>query len=458
MSSKHLTPLPDGWAQITFGEVGQLIKGISYSSNQYADSDWGVPFVTIKCVSKLGGFKAEGIKYYKGPIRPHELIETGDLLIANTDLTRAGDIVGCPVRLPDLGAPRVTMSMDLSKVKVDQGVADPGFVYHKLMGRPARSFMREHSSGSTVLHLKTSAVPRLLIQLPANLSEQRKITQILDTLDTAIRETEALIDKLKAVKQGLLRDLLTRGIDANGQLRPPQSEAPQLYKESPLGWIPREWDVVRVGEDTDIDHGFAFPGHQFTDKEVGPALLVPGNFHREGGLYFTPDNTKYFSGKYPQQYVLSHGDVLIVMTDLSPMTLILGRTVVLTETFKVLHNQRIGKFRFKRDGLWDAAFFAEALSQDAVRLKVISEATGTTVRHTSPDRIKSCYVARPKLQEQQLAAQQIATVDARRNFEEANLLKLRQTKSGLMDDLLTGRVRVTPLLESVQQAAAQTGA
>lgn len=63
--------------------------------------------------------------------------------------------------------------------------------------------------------------------------------EILDTLDTAIRETEALIDKLKAVKQGLLHDLLNRGIDANGQLRPQQSEAPQLYKVSPLGWIPR---------------------------------------------------------------------------------------------------------------------------------------------------------------------------------------------------------------------------
>src|SRR5690606_28997388 len=86
------------------------------------------------------------------------------------------------------------------------------------------------------------------IEVPDDLAEQRAIAQILDTLDTAIRETEALIGKLKAVKQGLLHDLLTRGIDANGELRPPQSEAPQLYKESPLGWIPRGWEVVEVGE------------------------------------------------------------------------------------------------------------------------------------------------------------------------------------------------------------------
>lgn len=307
--------------------------------------------------------------------------------------------------------------------------------------------------GSTNSHTRAAPKETLKWFVPeVPPTEQKKIAQVFDTVDTAIHATKAIIAKLKAVKQGLLHDLLTRGIDTNGELRPPQTEAPHLYKESPLGWIPKEWDAVRVGEDADIEHGFAFPGHQFTDKEVGPVLLVPGNFHREGGLYFTPENTKYFSGKYPQQYVLAYGDVLIVMTDLSPMTLILGRTVVLDEEFKVLHNQRIGKFRFRKDGLWDAAFFAETLSQDAVRLKVIAEATGTTVRHTSPDRIKSCYVARPRLQEQQFAAQRIAVLDLRRKREETNFLKLKQTKSGLMDDLLTGRVRVTPLLaEAAQQ-------
>lgn len=309
-------------------------------------------------------------------------------------------------------------------------------------------------AGSTN-QLELSRTPLRISRLPApHINEQRAMGMVIDTLDSAIRETEAIIAKLKAVKQGLLHDLLTRGIDANGELRPPQAEAPHLYKLSKLGWVPRDWDIVRIGEDTDIEHGFAFPGHQFTDKEVGPALLVPGNFHREGGLYFTTENTKYFSGKYLQEYMLSRGDVLVVMTDLSPMTLILGRTVVLTEEFDVLHNQRIGKFRFRKDGLWDPKFFAETLSQDAVRMKVIAEATGTTVRHTSPDRIKSCYVARPKLEEQQLASQRITVVESRRKLEEAKLLKLKQTKSALMDDLLTGRVSVTPLLNSNNEQGA----
>lgn len=325
-------------------------------------------------------------------------------------------------------------------------LADSRWLNSVLRTPPLQRHLERFCFAGSTNQLELSRTPLRVSRLPTpHIDDQRAMGLVIDTLDIAIHETEAIVAKLKAVKRGLLYDLLTRGIDANGELRPSQIKAPHLYKESPLGWIPTEWDVIRVGEDAEIEHGFAFAGHQFTDKEIGPALLVPGNFHREGGLYFTSENTKYFSGKYPQQYLLSHGDVLVVMTDLSPMTLILGRTVVLTQTFKVLHNQRIGKFRFKKDGLWDTTFFAESLSQDAVRLKVIAEATGTTVRHTSPDRIKNCYVARPKLHEQQMAAQRIAIVDARRKLEEANLLKLKHTKAGLMDDLLTGRVRVTPL-------------
>lgn len=67
--------------------------------------------------------------------------------------------------------------------------------------------------------------------------------EILSTVDEAIEQTEALIAKTQQIKAGLMHDLFTRGVTANGQLRPPREEAPQLYKQSPLGWIPREWDA-----------------------------------------------------------------------------------------------------------------------------------------------------------------------------------------------------------------------
>ena len=65
-------------------------------------------------------------------------------------------------------------------------------------------------------------------------------------MDDLIERTEALIAKYRAIKQGLMHDLLTRGVDASGRLRPPREEAPGLYRESAVGWVPREWEVVPI--------------------------------------------------------------------------------------------------------------------------------------------------------------------------------------------------------------------
>ena len=85
------------------------------------------------------------------------------------------------------------------------------------------------------------------MQFLPSLLEQRKIARILTTLDNLIEKTEALIAKYQAIKQGMMHDLFTRGVDAHGHLRPPQAEAPDLYKQSELGWIPKEWEVHPCG-------------------------------------------------------------------------------------------------------------------------------------------------------------------------------------------------------------------
>jgi len=142
-------------------------------------------------------------------------------------------------------------------------------------------------------------------------------------------------------------DLLTHGLDTKGQLRDRVAH-PEQFQDSPLGRVPNDWQLRRIGEEAEIQHGYAFDGRLFSNKPLGRRLLVPGNFHRDGGLYFTDDNTKYYAGDYPPETVLSNGDILIVMTDLSPLPLILGRTVLLEQPFPVLHNQRIGKFQLER--------------------------------------------------------------------------------------------------------------
>lgn len=86
-----------------------------------------------------------------------------------------------------------------------------------------------------------------------NKKEQCHIAQILTTCDKVIEQTEAVIAKYKAIKQGMLHDLFTRGLDKNGKLRPTPAEAPEIYKESELGLIPKDWDVKRLNEIANIN-------------------------------------------------------------------------------------------------------------------------------------------------------------------------------------------------------------
>ncbi len=76
--------------------------------------------------------------------------------------------------------------------------------------------------------------------------EQRAIADILSIVDEAIAQSESLVRKYLSIKQGLMSDLLTRGVDENGELRPTREEAPELYQESPLGWLPKVWDVLKL--------------------------------------------------------------------------------------------------------------------------------------------------------------------------------------------------------------------
>ena len=82
--------------------------------------------------------------------------------------------------------------------------------------------------------------------------EQQRIAKILSTSDAVIEKTQAAIAKYKAIKQGMLHDLFTRGIDTTtNKLRPRFEDAPQLYKESKMGMIPKEWEEKSLEDSTD---------------------------------------------------------------------------------------------------------------------------------------------------------------------------------------------------------------
>lgn len=284
--------------------------------------------------------------------------------------------------------------------------------------------------------------------------ERRKIAQILDILETAIRETEALIDKLKAVKQGLLHDLLTRGIDSNGQLRPPQRQAPELYKASPLGWIPKEWSW-----DT-LDHWLTEkPKNGYSPKEAGEwtgiQMLGLGCLTKEG---FLPTQLKPApaADKGLDRARLNEGDLLVSRANTRELVGLVGvyRDVGTPCTYPDL------MMRLLPSEKTSAEFLELVLQSSKVRRQVQAAASGTSesMVKISSSIVTSLKVAIPRTNEQTVILCRTKTLNAQLQSELQGLEVLRAVKVGLMDDLLSGRVRVTPLLESMQQAAAQTEA
>ena len=96
--------------------------------------------------------------------------------------------------------------------------------------------------GSGLRHLRKNFIRNYVVHAP-EITVQMKTCKALSTIDTAIEQTEALIEKYQQIKAGLMHDLFTRGVLPNGQLRPPCEQAPNLYQETSIGWLPNDWEV-----------------------------------------------------------------------------------------------------------------------------------------------------------------------------------------------------------------------
>lgn len=305
-------------------------------------------------------------------------------------------------------------------------------------------------AGSTN-QLELSRTPLRSSRLPTpGISEQREIGRIVDTLDTAIHKTEAIIAKLKAVKQGLLHDLLTRGIDAHGELRPPQSEAPHLYKDSPLGWIPKEWephgvlDVAPADRQCILTGPFGAELGQSDFRSEGIAVLRIGNV--QAGFidwndiqYVTPEKARSLA-----KYQVREGDLLFARQGATT-----GRNALADSAAEgVLINYHIIRVAVDHKKCHPEYLYAAFNSSTAKGQ--VDQAKGRGTREgINSAQIASLTFGLPQPHEQRIAVERMNSINAS-IVHEANLLqKLHLQKSGLMDDLLTGRVRVTPLLDRV---------
>jgi type I restriction enzyme, S subunit len=211
------------------------------------------------------------------------------------------------------------------------------------------------------------------------------------------------------------------------------------HQQSELGVIPNDWEVRHLGELFALKSGFAFSSAHFSDQ--GPILLTPGNFSLDGGLYFTERNTKHYSGPYSSSMVFDWGDLLVVMTDLTPDCNLLGKPAFVGLHEPILHNQRIGKIVPINNRI-SLPFLYWFFLSDAFAARMKETATGSTVRHTSNGSIYKSLIALPPNAEQEAIAEALNDADALIDAMEQLLAKKRHLKQGAMQDLLTGKKRL----------------
>lgn len=292
--------------------------------------------------------------------------------------------------------------------------------------------------GSTNSHKRYS--PKALlsqrIELPP-VPERKIIARILDTLDTQIEKTEALIAKLEKVKEGLLHDLLTRGIDENGQLRPSPDQVPELYKESPLGLIPKEWSAVGFLDAVELPSGQISP---LIEPYASLPLIAPDHIEASTSRLIKTETARdqnAISGKY----FVRPGDV--VYSKIRPYL----RKAWLSNINSICSADMYPlKPRLLTSELLLRIVMSEEFSTYA---NAASMRTG--IPKINRDEIAGYKFALPTRQEQVRVERVFKEIEKKSDKEREILRKLISAKHGLMDDLLTGRVRVTPLLEQQKE-------
>lgn len=288
------------------------------------------------------------------------------------------------------------------------------------------------SASTGVPSLNRNFVHPELVRRPP-VGEQIRIASVLMLVDEAIEHTGALINKLRQIRVGLLRDLLTRGLNENGQFRATPAQAPHLYMESPLGTIPKNWEVKTVGSLCELLNGLAFKPEDWSMR--GTPIIRIQNLN--GGQEFN-----YFNGSIDPKYIVEPGTLLFSWsgnrgTSFGPYIWSGPIGVLNQHIFKVtpaaeIHNRWL------------------YLALDVARERAEREAHGGSgLVHVRRDDLLGYAIATPLHEEQTRIADRLAIFDAHAHSEDANLEKLKQIKLGLTTDLLSGDVRVLAELELV---------
>lgn len=429
--------LPQGWKQSELGALADVAIGGTPSRDIHRywvsnDVD-GKPWVAI---SDLHGRMIDSTS---------ESITDAGIANSNVKLVKRGTVLMSFKlslgRVAFAGCDLYTNEAIAAFLVNDQ--ITPAYLYYALPDAVRGAATDVAIKGAT---LNKKSLRKLIIRHPRP-KAQEKIAAILSTIDTAIEQTEALIEKYQHIKVGLMHDLFTRGVLPNGQLRTPREQAPELYQETAIGWMPREWTLRSLGEMANIVSGVTLGAKAGSTDTIDAPYLRVANV-QDGYLDLGEIKTVKVSPKTLEQLRLESGDVL--MNEGGDFDK-LGRGAVWHgEIENCVHQNHV--FRVRCNATVLVADYLAYYSESAFGKKyfVMSSKQSTNLASINSTQLKAYPIAVPSLTEQAAITRHVQRAKNRQDTLKAEATNLHARKLGLMQDLLTGKVAVMVDLPAIE--------
>jgi type I restriction enzyme S subunit len=401
-------PIPKEWEVVRLGEIFAYIKGKKPAEMTEKQKEGYLPYLSTEYLRENKPTKF--VKISKEIV----VVNDGDLILL-WDGSNAGEFF--------LGKKGVLSStMVKFKVKEETDISTK-FLFYSL--KMKENYLQSQTKGTGIPHVDGNVLDNIKIPLPP-LPEQRKIAEILSTVDEALQKVDEAIQRTERLKRGLMQELLTKGIGH------------KEFKDTEIGRIPKEWEVVRLREILRLLRN-GLTARQTKEKTGYPVTRIETISDERidlAKLGYLPN----LNDREVEDYRLIDGDILF--SHINSLEHI-GKTAIYEGVPEVLiHGMNLLLLRPKKEKI-DPKFLLFVLRLFRIRKifaniskKAVNQAS---INQTELGRIK---IPLPPLPEQRRIAEILSTVDKRLELERKRKEKLERIKRGLMNDLLTGKIRV----------------
>ena len=402
--------VPAGWGQAHIGSFGKVVTGSTPSTKKGEYWDGSIPFISPADFD--GSVFAKKTERY--------ITEKG--LSVSRELPENTILVTC---IGSIGGIAMTSTRSISNQQINSIVCNdknhPRFIYYLIQFNISEL---ERLAGKTTLPIINKSTFELISLVLPPLPEQQKIASILTSVDTVIEKTEAQINKLKDLKKAMMQELLTKGIGHTE------------FKDSPVGKIPKGWEVIKLSDySNQITKGGTPTTYGFDWVDSGILFLrsecvKEGKFSVSGSMCISQEAHDSMS-----RSKIHGGDILITITGY------IGNACVFpTHLGEGNINQHIARVRIESPLL--KRYIMYWLNSEQQRREYLLIQTGQAYPQLSLKQIQDTLIPCPQNQEMERIVFCLDSMDAKLNNMDSKLSQTKSLKKALMQDLLTGKVRV----------------